>query len=32
MNDTIAYFVIAGIVMLAFVIMTYPGGDDNDKR
>ena len=31
MNDTIAYFIIAGIVMLAFAVMCYPGGDEDDK-
>lgn len=30
MNDTIAYFIIAGIVMLTFAVMFYPGGDDDE--
>ena len=30
MNDTIAYFIISGIVMLAFAVMCYPGGDDDE--
>lgn len=31
MNDTIVYFIIAGIVMLAFAVMCYPGGGDDDN-